>query len=140
MVTARKGPARRRAEEGQALLVALLTLFMVSVALSLAASALALHQKAVQDEVRDVKLRAHTDAALARTLAELRRNRNYGGIPEEDFDGGWIASKVEAVSGLMVRIEARAGYADKEQAVSADVRMPLGGLPRVTSWERMAAP
>lgn len=127
-------------QTGQALLLSLLVLFLVSVALSIVAGALAVREKAVQEEVRDVELRALTDAALARTLAELKRKRSYPGLPDQEFGPGRISSKVKALSGLRVRVVAIATYGERQKAIEAQVRLDLNRPPRVMTWQRAAVP
>lgn len=142
MLAAPRVPIPRPAacQSGQALLLALLVLFLVSVALTIIASALAVREKAFQEEVRDVELRALTDAALARTLAELKRDRSYRGLGEEDFGPGRISSKVIPLGGRSVRVLAVATHGDRQKAIKAEVSLPLKAPPRVTSWERAAVP
>lgn len=125
----------RPGESGYALVTALLAVFLLSVALALVGASLQLRMRLVQDEARDLRLRALSDAALAETLARLAESAYFDGVEERPFGGGAIRSEVRFLAPGRFEVVATAAYSWEERAVRAEVlRYP--GRARVVRWER----
>jgi hypothetical protein len=136
MVTARG--RHRRSESGQALIVALLALLMVSVAGALLAGSLLLHLRAARHEADGVRLTALADAAVAASLAELAARPASRGLTERDFGGGSIASDIARPRAERAVVVARAAYRGRTRRVRAEVRLTAAG-PRVIAWRPLPA-
>ncbi len=133
MVTACARGRHRRCESGQALIVALLALLMVSVACALLAGSLLLHLRAARHEAEDVRLAALADAAVAASLAELAASPASRGVIEREFDGGSIASEIARPGPGRAVVVARADYRGRTRRVRAEIRLSAAG-PRVVAW------
>jgi hypothetical protein len=136
MVTARG--RHRRCESGQALIVALMALLMVSVACALLAGSLLLHLRAARYEADDVRLAALADAAVAASLAGLAASPASRGVIERELDGGSIASDVARTGPGRAVVVARADYRGRTRRVRAEVRLTAAG-PRVIAWRPLPA-
>ncbi len=122
-------------ESGYALVTTLLAVFLLSVALALVGASLQLRMRLVQDEARDLRLRALSDAALAETLARLAESAYFDGVEERPFGGGAIRSEVRFLAPGRFEVVATAAYSWEERTVRAEVlRYP--GHARVARWER----
>lgn len=127
-------PARNHGgESGQALIMALLALLLVSVASALLAGSLLLHLRAVRHEAGGVRLAALADAAVAASLAELAASPASRGLSERDFGGGRIASDIERPAPERAVVTVRAVYRGRVRRVRAEVRLTAAG-PRVVAW------
>lgn len=125
----------KRRESGYALVTVLLAVFLLSVALALVGASLQLRMRLVQDEARDLRLRALSDAALAETLARLAESAYFDGVEEHPFGGGAIRSEVRFLAPGRFEVVATASYSWEERTVRAEVlRHP--GQARVVRWER----
>ncbi len=131
MVTARG--RHRRSESGQALILALLALLLVSVASALLAGSLLLHLRAARHEAEDIRLVALADAAVAAALAELAASPASRGLTERDFGGGSIASDIDRPEPERAVVVAWAVYRGRTRRVRAEVRLTATG-PRVVAW------
>lgn len=136
MVTA--GGRHRRSESGQAMILALMALLMVSVAGSLLAGSLLLHLRAARHESEGVRLAALADAAVAASLAELSASPASRGLAERDFGGGSIASAIDHPEPERAVVVARAVYRGRSRRVRAEVRLTAAG-PRVVAWRPLPA-
>lgn len=128
----------RRCESGQALIVALLALLMVSVACALLAGSLLLHLRAARHEAEDVRLAALADAAVAASLAELAASPASRGLIAREFDGGRIASDVTRPELGRAVVVARVDYRGRIRRIRAEVRLTAAG-PRVVAWRPLPA-
>jgi hypothetical protein len=128
--------AARRREAGYALLVALMVVFLVSVALSLIALSLAVRLSSARLEARGVTLSALCDAALAETLAGLAAG-GAGGVSSHAFGGGQIGSQVESLGPQQFVVTATATYGGRARTVVANVVRDAQGT-RVVHWQRLS--
>ena len=133
-------PAAARRQAGQALVLALLALFLASLAASLVAMDLGIRQRALRDEGVRAHLRGLLDGALAEALARLDARFSVG----ESTD--WPAPReVHARSGATVterrgdRLEVWvwATWAGRSAGAQAAVWAPHGERPRVLAWRRV---
>lgn len=123
--------SRRR--EGFVLVVALFVLAVTLSAMAVIAGSLGYRMWLLRQEARSVQLTALTDAALAKALAELSRDADYGGTDgAEPFGDGTFAITARRVATLRAVVEVRATYAGGRRAVRADV--DLDAL-EVTRWQ-----
>lgn len=126
-----------RSDRGYALLTAVFTVFLLSIALALLSSSLHLHMRLVQEEDRNLHLRALSDAALAETLYNLRYDAYFDGVAERSFGGGAIRSDVTFVAPGRFQVLATATYAGRQRTVEAEVlRTPTA--VSVVRWRRVA--
>lgn len=134
-----QGPRRRRAppaESGYALLVALLVVFLLSVALALIGLSLAVRLRTAREEARGVTLGALCDAAVAETLSGLSAGFP-GAVGEHPLGSGTIASQVATVDPHHFRIRATARFGARTRTVVADVQRDSQGT-RVLHWQRLS--
>lgn len=127
---------RKPVEAGYALVTVLLALFLLSVALALVGASLQLRMRLVQDEARDLRLRALSDAVLAETLARLAESSYFDGVEERPFGGGAIHSEVRFLAPGRFEVLATAAYSWKERTVRAEVLRTVGHT-QVVRWERL---
>jgi hypothetical protein len=127
--------AARRRERGYALVTALFVLFLLAIALELAASALLLRLRAARTDAERSALVALSDAALAEAVAHLAADPNYRGAAEHPFGGGRIGSRVEFLGVGRFEVRAAAGFAGRLRVVRALVARG-GGSAWVVSWAR----
>jgi len=127
-------PAARR-ERGYALLTALFVLFLLAIALELAASALLLRMRAARADAESTALAALSDASLAEAVAHLAADSGYRGAAAHPFGGGRIGSRVEFLGVGRFEVRAAAGFAGRLRVVRAEVARG-GGSARVVSWAR----
>jgi hypothetical protein len=110
--------------------------FLLSVALSLMALALAVQLRVAREEARSTVLTALCDAALAEALAQMAAG-NPEGVAPHLFGDGTIASQVQAEGAQRFRITATATYGGKSRSAVAEVTSDAAGT-RVTSWLRLS--
>jgi hypothetical protein len=128
-------PARRRGREsGQALLFALLALFIASMAAAFVAEDLALRERALQEESVRMRLRAMLDGALADALARIAVKAPIE--RELRWGAGRTTAEEEEIGALRVRLRIVASYAGRRAAVDAVVQKSLSRPPRVVEWHR----
>jgi len=127
---------RRRGEAGFGLLMALMVIFLLSIALALLAASLQLRMRLVREDAQTVILTALADAAVAEAVANLAQNPGYTGAPAHDFGHGKIATQVNSLGPGLFDVVATATYAGRTRAVEAEVfRAP--GIARVRRWRRL---
>jgi hypothetical protein len=117
-------------------LVALVVVFLLSVALSLIGLSLAVRLRTAREEARGTALTALCDAALAEALAGVAAGHSAGAV-DHPFGSGSIGSQVEQIDAHHYRITATARYAGKGRTAVADVVRDLSGT-RVVHWRRLS--
>jgi len=137
----------RRRERGSALLTALLTLFLVSIAIALVAASLQLRMRLVRQEVQTVNLVTLADAALAETLAHIFADASFAGVQQHPLGKGAIRSQVQVLEARepvykKYEVVATGSYAGKDRAVRAVVErifIPSTAEVRVEvrHWQRV---
>lgn len=127
-------PARR--ESGQALVLALVAVLLLSAALALAAGTLVARMKRSQREAVRIELLALADAAVAETLADLAAWPVSAGVAPRRFGGGTIESTVQRGGAQSFTIVARASVGRQDLSVEVLGRMTELG-PRVDAWRRL---
>lgn len=110
-----------RGQEGSALLTAVLTLFLVAVALALLAASLQLRMRLVKGEVETIQLVALADAALAEALAGLYADPLFPGEQEHALGRGTIESQVTHLGFGRYDVVATGTYAGGKRSVFAEV-------------------
>jgi Tfp pilus assembly protein PilX len=127
----------RRGEAGFGLLMALMVLFLLSIALALLAGSLQLRMRLVREDAETVILTALADAAVAEAVANLAQNPGYAGAPAHDFGHGKIATQISALAPGLFDVVATATYAGRTRTVEAEVFRAPGGVARVRRWRRL---
>jgi hypothetical protein len=127
----------RRGEAGFGLLMALMVLFLLSIALALLAGSLQLRLRLVREDAQTVILTALSDAAVAEAVANLAQNANYVGAPAHDFGHGKIATEITPIGPGLFDVVATATYASRTRAVEAEVFRAPGGVAQVRRWRRL---
>jgi hypothetical protein len=127
----------RRGEAGFGLLMALLVLFLLSIALALLAGSLQLRMRLVREDAQTVILTALSDAAVAEAVANLAQNANYQGAPAHDFGHGKIATEITPIGPGLFDVVATATYASRSRTVEAEVFRAPGAVANVRRWRRL---
>ncbi|MBZ0110998.1 MAG: hypothetical protein K8J08_00920 [Thermoanaerobaculia bacterium] len=130
---------RRPSEAGQALILALLVLFLTSVAAAVLGLGLALDQRAILDEMERARSRQLLDGALADALARRHEN-SFFTRHEEEFGGGEIRSAIVSRSPIQFDVAVVASYRGRRRAARSRVQILAGGKFRVLSWSRIPPP
>lgn len=136
MVT--RHPRQRDGESGQALVLALFVVLLLSLALALVAASLGRGMRNVRHQARDLHLTALTDAAVAAGLAHLAEDRSFRGFTNRPLDGGRISSRVEPRSSKSWVIEVAATWGGGRRRARVGVVETVNGF-RVGGWRRLAA-
>ena len=138
-MTAKRASSARRSgrESGQVLLVALVTMLLVGVAVSLVAASLALESRHAIEEGKRVRVTAIADAAVAEALANLAVDRGFPGRPGGALGGGTYESIVRSVGAGVLEIRVTARVGGLERLVRVEARIVPGG-PRVRRWQRLS--
>ena len=133
----------RRGERGQALVLALLTLFFTALAASLVAMDLGIRQRAMRDEAVRAHLRAQLDGALAEVLARLANRSGPGPVVVREARPGVEARygslPVRTQANGMVDVTVWATWGGRPAAAAAEVLVEPGRPPRVLAWRRLPA-
>jgi type II secretory pathway pseudopilin PulG len=116
--------------------MALLVVFLLSVALALLAESLQLRMRLARDETEAVVLGSLSDSALEEAMAELQQDPNYTGTPKHDFGGGTIKSSVESLGPGLYDITGTATYAGHRRVVEIQAFRSGGGIS-VRHWRRV---
>ncbi len=137
----------RRAEdrvfaEGYVFLVALFVILVLMTAALLVAAALHRQHRLYRYERQNVALMAIADGALAKALAQLWRDPDYGGTTEPFADGAF-SIETRRLNSLTVEVTVRATYWNGARAARATVRIDRSPPhrrkpPRVLVWEPIA--
>jgi len=125
---------RSRGEEGVALAITLLAIFLVALALAMISLSLLVRMRAVREESQGIVLSALSDAALAEGVAHLATDSGSTGVAEHAFGSGKIGSRIIDLGGSSYRIVATARLGVRVRAVEAETVRGLG-LVQVTSWK-----
>jgi hypothetical protein len=126
----------RRGESGIAMALAVLAVFLCSVAVELIGLSLAVSLRSAQQEARGVRLTAMCDAALAQTLSKVAVGGSSG-MASRKFAGGSIASRVQTIDATHLQVTAIAVFENKRRTAVAQVTRS-GGTATVTSWRRVS--
>jgi len=126
-----------RGEAGFGLLMALMVLFLVSIALALLAGSLQLRMRLVREDAETVILTALSDAAVAEAVAHLAQDPNYPGEGAHDFGHGKISTVVTQISPSLYDVVATARYATRTRTVEAEVFRAPGTVAHVRRWRRL---
>lgn len=130
-------PRRARGPEaGQALVLALVAVLLLTAALALAAGALVSRMQRVQRDADRTDLLALTDAAVAETLANLAAWPVSAGVEPRSFGGGTIRSSVRRGGAKSFTITAGASVRRGRLEVEVRGRLTEHG-PVVDSWRRL---
>ena len=116
--------------------MALMVLFLLSVALALLAESLLLRMRLTREEVETVVVDSLSDSALEEAIAELALDPNYQGAPKHDFGGGTLQSKVESLGPGLYNVKATATYSSRHRMVEAQV-FRGGGVITLRHWRRV---
>ncbi|MEM9290798.1 MAG: hypothetical protein AAGD01_03885 [Acidobacteriota bacterium] len=123
-------------ERGAALVTALLTLLLVSVALAIAGGSLLMDLHALRHEARAVEVSALTDAAVADALAHLSADDSFAGFTAYGFGEGELESAVSFEGGLRYRVRAGASLRGSGRCVEVEVSRQQERLT-VLRWSRL---
>lgn len=121
------------AESGSALLLALLTVLITTMAVLLVAALIQGRRLAFNVEQRNATLSALVDASMAESLAGLDTHKNFRGVAEHPLDSGLISSTVVFGKVGFRRIAARADFRGWVSVIEARVDI-RGGHPIVMEW------
>lgn len=94
MVAPRRFRRRARARRGAALLLAVVTVVVLSIALQMVYAELSGQLLSLRRERTALTLRALTDAAVASSLAGLDADPLFTGVPDRILGGGRIQSRI----------------------------------------------
>ena len=122
-------------QEGFALLMALVVLLLVSAAMALAAGALQLEIRQMDQRVAALQLRSESDAVVAETLARLSREPSFAGVARRANGAGWSESRVVRPGVDRVRILTTVVYRGRERSLRVDAKLTTEG-PVVTAYRR----
>ena len=128
-----------RAEKGSALLVALVTVLVVTMSMLLVASFIQGRKISFVTEERNVTISALADAAMAETLAHISDEKFFRGIEDRTFGQGSISSTVTIKGSGYRKVIATGAY--KLWAASIDAIIDVRGpQPIVVSWTYRQGP
>ena len=126
-------------ERGSALFVALVTILIVTMSITLVASFIHGRKSTFEIEERNVMIAALVDAAMAETLAELGENNFFPGINARPLGIGTISSKVTISDQGFRRVVAIGVF--RKWAATLDAEVSVGGsTPNVIRWQYRQGP
>ncbi len=126
-------------ERGSALLVALVTVLVVTMSMLLVASFIDVRKLSFEIEERNVTISALADAAMAETLANLSKEKYFKGVVERDFGGGSISSTVTIEKNDHRRVVAVGKF--KRWTASIDAKVSVQTTqPFVVKWSYHQGP
>lgn len=128
----------RRRDRGSSLLLAIVAVFVVSIAAQALHGILLREVHGFQAERRSVQLRALTDASLAATLARLSEDPDVRRVPRQPLGDGFFESQVRITGPGVVEVLATAESGGRLTTARAVVTLDPSG-PRVVRWEPSAA-
>lgn len=126
-------------ERGAALVIALVTLLVVTMSILLAASFVQTRVDAFRAEERRVMTNALADAAMAETLAHLDEDRSFSGFSDRAFDKGTISSTVTTKSPDIRGVTVTGRFADFQMVIDAEVDVRFSRV-RVVRWRYRHGP
>lgn len=126
----------RAAERGFALLLALGISFLVAAIAIVIGRTLDTRSGTELLELRVIKLRTLTDAALAEALAHLNQDSSYDGQPSHPLGDGTIASSVTPREDGSSLVTATADWRGWAATLQANVRFDGHDRVHVESWQR----
>ena len=128
-----------KSERGTALLLALVTVIVVTMSMLLVASFIEGRKISFVTEERNVVISALADAAMAETLARMSESKNFKGIEMRSFGQGSISSTVSIESGGYRKVIAVGRF--KLWAASIDAQVDVrGSRPIVVRWSYRQGP
>jgi hypothetical protein len=127
---------RRTTERGFALLLALGISFLIAAIAIVIGRTLDTRSDTGLLELRIVKLRALTDAAMAEALAHLAQSPAYSGQPSHPLGDGTIGSSIVAQPDGTALVSATAQWHGWTATLKADVAFDGQGHPYVADWTR----
>ncbi|MEM1247347.1 MAG: hypothetical protein AAGK22_13290 [Acidobacteriota bacterium] len=126
-------------EHGQAVVLALFVLLLVTTGLSLLARGVLLEVNSVRQQGQRLQLQALCDAAMAETLALLDDRPAARGLTERQLGDGTYEAKVSVVrqrpQSTLVDVEVRGSLADRSLTAVARVRLRDEQRPEVLDWQ-----
>lgn len=128
---------KRRAEDGQAVIFALVVLLLVSIACAVVAADLNLKLRAMREESERAGARWVLDAAIADALAELVVDDGFRGHRQQVGRGEFATTVEMGPDPCCVIVLAQARYLRQNAAAQAVVAL-TGGV-RVVRWQRLPA-
>ena len=130
---------RPHAERGQALVLALFVLLLVTTGLSLLARGVLLEVNSVRQQGQRLHLQALCDAGLAETLALLDASPGARGLTERRLGDGAYEASIKIVrrrpQSTLVDLEVRSRLADRTLTAVARVRLRDDQRPEVLDWQ-----
>jgi len=131
--------SRLHGEKGSALLLALTAVLVTTMSVLLLAGLIRQRREVFGLEDRNIILTSLADTAMAESLAEMDRNRNFQGIVERKFGRGRISSTVSIEDVDARLLVARAQFSGWVMLIEAhiDVRWEH---PRIISWTSRQGP
>jgi len=126
-------------ERGSALLVALVTVLVVTMSLLLVASFIQGQQFTFEIEERNVMIATLVDGAMAETLANLSNDEFFRGISSRNLGKGTISSEVTKSKKGHRRIRAVGTFKRWSATIDAEVRVS-GPRPVILHWQYRQGP
>ncbi len=126
-------------QRGAALIIALVTLLIVTMSILVAASFVQVRLDAFRAEERRVMTTALADAAMAETLAHLDEDQNFVGSRARAFDKGTISSSVEKNRQDFRSVTAAGRFAGWQTVIEAEVDIRFARV-KVVSWKYRHGP
>jgi len=114
-------PAGRMNEKGSALLLAFVAILLTSMSVLLVAGMIRSRRITFDVEERNVVLTALADAAMAESLAEVDKNRNFSGVTQHSLGRGTISSRVVFEKPGYRKIVAEAFYDGWTEVIEARI-------------------
>ncbi len=120
------------------MLLALIVLFLASLAAALIGLSIRLDQRAQIEALERVHGRMLLDAGLADALARRRANPRFRGRGE-DLAAGSFASSIRTISPFRFVVTVEAASRERQRRIRCDVRVRPDGSFRVTSCDPVPA-
>ncbi len=128
----------RRRDRGSSLLLAIVAIFVVSIAAQALHGVLLREVHGFQSERRDVQLRTLTDASVAATLAHLSADPDVRRVPRQPLGSGSFESEIRSLGPGTVEVLATGETGGRRMTARAVVSLEPAG-PQVVRWEASAA-
>jgi len=121
-------------ERGSALLLALGTILVTSMAILLVAGMIQTRRVSFDLQRRNIMLTALVDAAMAETLAGLDQDPTFSGVPEHSLGRGLVSSRVFYVKPKIRRLEATGRV--RAWTATIEARILVGAShPIIQEWQ-----